>query len=108
MPARGGRVKPRGWRSPGSLEMGRVERRKRPPDRRRSFGRRKGDLWKEIGKLLGLTASVTGALIGQAELVGEPYRHYLTVLCIGSTGGFGYLLGPDSVRILLEQWRSRK
>ena len=91
-------------RVPGSLERGPVERR-RGKSRRKNHGRRRSDIWMELGKLFGLVASVTGAILGQAELVGEPYRHWLTVTCIATTGGFGYLLGPRSASALLEQLR---
>lgn len=69
--------------------------------RRRSYGRRRADVWSSIGKSLGLLASITGALYGQAELVGEPWRHYLSGVCIAATAGFGFLLGPEHLRVLL-------
>lgn len=40
----------------------------------------------------GLAVSVCGALLGQAELVGEPTRHYLTVAFVVSTAVSGYML----------------
>ncbi len=40
----------------------------------------------------GLVVSVCGALLGQAELIGEPYRRWLTVAFVASTAVSGYML----------------
>ena len=49
----------------------------------------------QIGWWLGLVASILIAVAGQAELVGEPWRHYLTVAAIVSTAINGYMLHPQ-------------
>lgn len=74
---------------------------RRREQRRHAYGRRRTDVWSTLGKTFGLLASVTGALYGQAELVGEPWRHYLSVVCIASTAGFGFLLGPHHLKLLV-------
>lgn len=79
----------------------RLRNRRHGQRRHQGYGRRRSDIWFELGKMFGLVASVTGAILGQAELVGEPYRHWLTITCIAATGGFGYLLGPQSLKTLL-------
>lgn len=45
----------------------------------RSLGQKIGA---QIGKLAIVVASVTVAVFGQAELLGEPWRHWVTVLAI--------------------------
>lgn len=70
---------------------------------RRRTPRRKEDrpnVWSAVGRFLGLIASMTGAALGQAELVGEPYRHWITLVCIVSLAGFGFLLGPQHLKTL--------
>ena len=46
----------------------------------------------QIAWWAGLVVSVSGALIGQAELIAEPYRHWLTVAFVASTAVSGYML----------------
>ena len=46
----------------------------------------------QIAWLLGLVASVSSALIGQAELLGEPWRHVVTVISVITTAFSGYML----------------
>lgn len=36
-------------------------------------------------KVIGLVAAVSGALVGQAELIGEPWHHYLSIAGIVAT-----------------------
>jgi len=48
----------------------------------------------QIAYFVGLIACVSGALLGQAELVGEPWHHYLSVLSIAGTAVTGYLMQP--------------
>lgn len=50
----------------------------------------------QIVWLCGLASSVCGALIGQAELLGEPTRHYVTVIFIVMTALSGYMLQRPS------------
>lgn len=47
---------------------------------------------RQLGKLLWLAASMLVAIGGQAELLGEPWRHYVTVLAICSTAYLGVLV----------------
>lgn len=83
------------------------DRRKSRP-RRRRFGRRRADIWGSIGKTAGLLASVTGAVLGQAELVGEPYRHLISVVFITATAAFGFLLGPQHLKLLFTTMRKHR
>lgn len=41
---------------------------------------------------IGMVASVCVALAGQAEVIDEPYRHYVSILGIVGTAVNGYLL----------------
>lgn len=43
---------------------------------------------------LGLVTCISGALVCQAELLGEPTRHYVTILFIAGTAATGYMLQP--------------
>lgn len=45
----------------------------------------------QVGWLVGLVTCVCGALIGQAELIAEPYRHYITVAFVIGTAISGYM-----------------
>lgn len=47
---------------------------------------------KQLAWLIGLATCVSGALIGQAELLGEPTRHYVTVAFVVGTAISGYML----------------
>jgi len=42
--------------------------------------------------VIGLLTSVAGALLGQSDLVGEPWKHYLTVAFIVGTAVSGYMV----------------
>lgn len=44
----------------------------------------------QLWKCIGLLAAVSSAVIGQAELVGEPWRHYLTITAIGCTAAIAW------------------
>lgn len=46
----------------------------------------------QIAWLLALVSAVCTALIGQAELLGEPWRHYVTVLSVIVTAVSGFML----------------
>lgn len=48
----------------------------------------------QIAYFVGLVTCVAGALLGQAELVGEPWRHWLSIASIVGTAVNGYLLQP--------------
>lgn len=81
-------------------------RRRRDRRRRRRYGRRRSDYWRSLGKLAGLVASVCAAVLGQSELVGEPFRHYLTVSAIVAVAVWGYCLGPENLRSLTGRSKS--
>lgn len=36
----------------------------------------------QLGKVVSLGACISTALVGQAELIGEPWRHYVTISAI--------------------------
>lgn len=74
-----------------------TEARKAATERRRHTRRRK-DFYKELGKLAGLVGCVIAAILGQAELIGEPYRHVLAITGIGATAIFGYCMTPRSIK----------
>lgn len=48
----------------------------------------------QFAYFLGLVTCVCGAVVGQAELVGEPWRHYISIVFIVGTAASGYLLQP--------------
>jgi hypothetical protein len=75
--------------------------------RRHGYGRRRADIWGAIGKLAGVVASASAAVLGQAELIGEPTRHYVTVVSIAALGVFAFLSGPQQVRMLLDSIKRR-
>ena len=51
---------------------------------------------RQIAYFVGLVTCVCGALVGQAELIGEPWHHYLSIAGIVGTAITGYLLQPPS------------
>lgn len=51
---------------------------------------------RQVGYLLGLVVSVCGAVLGQAELLGEPWRHYVTIAFVITTAVSGYLMQKPS------------
>lgn len=62
--------------------------------------RRRRDIYKELGKFAGLVGCVVAAILGQAELVGEPWRHYLSVTAIVCTAVWAYGMKPRSLKAL--------
>ena len=50
-----------------------------------------GHEMKNIAYIVGMIASVCMALVGQAEVIPEPYRHWVAVLGIIGTAVNGYL-----------------
>jgi hypothetical protein len=46
----------------------------------------------QIGWIAGLITCVCGALLGQAELLGEPYRHWVAITAIVGTAVSGYMI----------------
>jgi hypothetical protein len=76
-------------------------RRHRNKTRRIIHGRRRSDIWMSLGKLAGVIGSATVATLGQAELIGEPTRHYVTIIAISSTAVWAFLLGPENVKVIL-------
>ena len=46
----------------------------------------------QIGWLIGLVSAICTALIGQAELLGEPWRHYVTIVSVVMTALTGFML----------------
>jgi len=75
------------------------------PRRRRL--RRRSDFYYELGKFCGLVAFVSIAIIGQAELIGEPWRHYVTVIAVITSAAWAYGMHPASVSAVLKSYRSR-
>lgn len=67
---------------------------------RRRYTRRRRDFYKELGKFAGLIGCVSAAILGQAELVGEPWRHVLAVTGIGATATWAYCMKPSSMKAL--------
>lgn len=54
----------------------------------------KAQLWKAVS----LVAAVSAALIGQAELIGEPWRHWLSILAIVATALIAWNLKQHPVK----------
>lgn len=48
----------------------------------------------QIAYWVGLVSFVCAALLGQAEMIGEPWHHYLSIAGIVGTAVSGYLLQP--------------
>ena len=65
---------------------------------RRSHRRRRRDFYKELGKFAGLVGCVSAAVLGQAELVGEPWRHVLSVTAIIATATWAYCMKPKNLK----------
>lgn len=74
---------------------------------RRRTSRRKWDFYRELGKFAGLVASVCAAMVGQAELIGEPWRHYVTVIAISFTAIWAYCMRPTNVWKTLARYRAK-
>lgn len=54
-----------------------------------------------LGRFAGLVVFATTAILGQAELVGEPYRHWITVTAICATAIWAYCMHPGSAKDLV-------
>ena len=63
---------------------------------RRRHRRRRRDFYAELGKFAGLIGCVSAAILGQAEMISEPYRHYLTVTAIICTAVWAYGMKPKN------------
>lgn len=74
-----------------------VKKRRHHTERRRATRRRR-DFYRELGKFAGLLAFVCIAILGQAELVGEPYRHWITVTSILCSAIWAYCMRPKSLK----------
>lgn len=48
----------------------------------------------QIAYFAGLIAFVCTTLYGQAEMLGEPWRHYVSIIGVIGTAVAGYLLQP--------------
>lgn len=46
----------------------------------------------QLAWFIGLITFVCAALLGQAELLGEPWRHYVTIGAVIGTAISGYML----------------
>lgn len=46
----------------------------------------------QVAWFIGLVTFVCTAILGQAELIGEPWRHVVAVLAIIGTAATGYML----------------
>ena len=69
---------------------------------RRSHRRRRRDFYAEIGKFAGLVGCVSAAVLGQAELVGEPWRHVLSVTAIICTAIWAYCMKPKGMKVITQ------
>jgi hypothetical protein len=48
----------------------------------------------DILKWVGLVAAVCTALTGQSDLLGEPWKHYVTITGIAASAAFAYFITP--------------
>lgn len=48
----------------------------------------------QLAWFVGLITCICGALVGQAELLGEPTRHYVTMAFVVGTALTGYMMQP--------------
>lgn len=69
-----------------------------PSAERRRLRRRHRNFYRELGKFAGLIGCVSAAVLGQAELIGEPFRHYVTVMAIVCTAIWAYCMKPSSFK----------
>lgn len=51
---------------------------------------------KQVAYFIGLITCICGAVLGQAELLGEPFRHYISVAFIAGTAITGFLIKTPS------------
>mgnify|MGYP001570251372 CR=1 FL=1 len=77
-----------------------TEDQRRTARERRQHRRRRKDVYAELGKFAGLVGCVSVAILGQAELVGEPWRHILSVTAIISTAVWGYGMKPKGMKAI--------
>jgi len=90
-------------RKPVDRRKRNVQRRKHA--RRRVQARRRSDFYFELGKFGGLVAAVCLAVVGQAELIGEPWRHYVTVTAIIATAIWAYGTHPQTISTLWQTYK---
>ena len=50
-------------------------------------------------KILGLIVAVCGAFYGQAEMIGEPWHHYISIISIGGTAALAWNIKPQEKEI---------
>ena len=74
---------------------------------RRIHRRRHTDFYAELGKFAGLIGFTSAAIIGQAELIGEPWRHYVTVTAIACSAIWAYCMRPGNFREALAMFKKR-
>jgi len=84
-----------------------MAKRRRAQRPRRQRLRRRSDFYYELGKFAGLVAFVCIAIIGQAELLGEPWRHLVTVTAIIATAIWAYGMHPATASAVLKSFRNR-
>lgn len=77
-----------------------TEDQRRTAQERRSHRRRRRDFYAELGKMAGLVGCVSAAVLGQAELIGEPWRHYITVTAIVCSATWAYCMKPKGLKAL--------
>lgn len=46
----------------------------------------------QLAWLVGLVTCVSGAVIGQSDLLGEPWKHYVTIVFVIGTAMSGYMM----------------
>lgn len=52
----------------------------------------------QLWKVISLVAAVSSAIIGQAELVGEPWRHWVSIVAIVATALIAWNLKQHPVK----------
>ena len=97
-------MSPAGSRSTSTTKS---RRRVQRATERRVHRRRHTDFYAELGKFAGLIAFPSAAVIGQAELVGEPWRHILSITAIVCGTIWAYCMKPSSIRDVLAMLKKR-
>lgn len=46
----------------------------------------------QLGWWVGLLTCICGALLGQSDLIGEPWKHYVTIAFVIGTATSGYMI----------------
>lgn len=87
--------------------MAKRKRVRRVKKRRTAYGRRKGDFYREFGKFGGLIGFTSTAILGQAELIGEPWRHYVTVSAIVGLAVWAYGMKPENLKAVMHLYKRR-